>query len=208
MKIIRKNVILPILVVMCVTLSLSGCKKLVETDVSAETKSVKQTVSETTNSENNTEINKIESPGDGLTFDDVNIIEINGQQVSLPFTVDELGEEYLIGEEYGFNEIYTALYYKDEFIAFINTESEKGITSISFPSESLEQNMIKIYNISSNDSFEKIIDTMGIPDIQTEIALLYKFDFGELYFCSENTSQGSKGFNFVKISLHGGKENE
>ena len=189
---------LPVILITA-ALALSGCgeEQSVETDVTEAqlNDDIQTTVEPDENQSEQTE---------KLTFDDVNIIEINGKQVSLPFTVDELGEEYSIGEEYGSNEIYTALYYKNEFIAFININNEKEITSISFPSETLENNIIKIYNLSSSDSFEKIIDTIGIPNVQTEIALLYKFDFGELYFCSENMSQGSLGFNFVKISINGG----
>ncbi len=48
-----------------------------------------------------------------LTFEDINIIEINGKQASLPFKVEELVEEYSIKEEYAFNEAYLVLYNKE-----------------------------------------------------------------------------------------------
>ena len=194
--------------ILIITLAFSGCEKLVETDVSAETKSTIQTVSETTvsaNQERETQYVTGTKQSHELTFDDINIIEINGQQVSLPFNVEELGENYSIGTVQGFEEKISAIYYNKQCLAVIEFNDDNYITSIAFTSDSLEQNDIQIYGLSPNDNFEKVINTIGIPNNQKELALIYEYENGQIYFGSEN---GTLGYNFLKISINGGTKNE
>ncbi|MCX4255333.1 MAG: hypothetical protein OSJ54_00205 [Oscillospiraceae bacterium] len=194
--------------ILIITLAFSGCEKLVETDVSAETKSTIQTVSETTvsaNQERETQYVTGTKQSHELTFDDINIIEINGQQVSLPFKIDELGENYSIGEEYGYDETYPTLCYKNQSLALIKLDNEKNIISISFYIDDWISNTVKIYGISYNNSFPQIIESIGTPTKQKEFALIYEYNNGKLYLGSEN---GSLGLNFMKISIYGGTKNE
>lgn len=187
--------------ILIMSLSLSGCEKLVEADVSAETKSTKQAISESTSpitSEETQYVAEIEQSQE-LTFDDINTIEINGQHVSLPFKVDELGEEYSIGDVQGFEEKIPAIYYNKQCLAVIEFNDDNYVTSIIFTSDSLKQHDIQIYGLSPNDNFEKIIDTIGVPNKQKELALIYEYENGKLYFGSEN---GTLGYNFLKISIY------
>ena len=65
-------------------------------------------------------------------------------------------------------------------------------------SDALDQNNIKIYNLTKDNSFEEIIKSLGTPTNQKELALTYEYNSGTLYFGSEN---GALGFNYVEISL-------
>lgn len=175
--------LLSVISAMAVMLAMGGCE-------SKEIEQVSETVVETVQSEK-------------LTFDDINVIEINGKTVSLPFKIEELGEGYSIGEEKGFSQIYPALYYNNQCIALIELNEDGSINSITFTSDDLEKNTIKIYTLVPNDNFQKIIDTIGEPSRQKELALIYEFDNGEIYFGSED---GSSGFNYVEIELYDNSE--
>ncbi|MGN0607180.1 MAG: hypothetical protein ACI4JM_11720 [Oscillospiraceae bacterium] len=185
-----KKRLLSLLAAAAITLSLSACKSSGTTQQTEIITSFSQ-------------IENIQSQA--LTFDEINNIEINDKKVSLPFTIDELGEEYSLREVQGYQEKTPAIFYNEQCLAVVDLDNEKNIISIAFSSDALEQNKIEINSLSSNNSFEEIINKIGIPNIQKERALFYEFDQGGLYFGSEN---GSLGFNFVKISLNGGLENE
>ncbi len=150
----------------------------------AEQTDTEQTVSETAQNQ--------------LSFEDVNVIEINGQQVSLPFKVEELGEGYSIGEERGPNETYPALYYQNQSLALVELDDEEKIISIAFYIDDFESNTAKIYNFSFENNFSQIIEAMGTPTREKEFALIYEYNQGKLYFGSEN---GLSGLNYLKISI-------
>lgn len=76
--------------ILTITLSLSGCEKLVETDVSAETKITQSSYSES-ESESTTLKNDEKSGADILFEEMLSDIEINGQKLSLPCSSKDLG---------------------------------------------------------------------------------------------------------------------
>lgn len=81
--------------ILLMSLVLSGCENFVETDVSAEPKSIIQTISETANSENITEIKTIEPPEDGWTLEQLNnFIYINGVNYCYPIKLTDLGKNF------------------------------------------------------------------------------------------------------------------
>ncbi len=102
-KVNRKNFLfikkrlLPIIGILIISLSLSGCEKLVKTDIGAETKITKQAVSETTNSESVTEIKTIEPPEDGWTWEQLSdVTYINNQKIESDITFDFLETMFTI----------------------------------------------------------------------------------------------------------------
>ena len=113
--------------ILLITLAFSGCEKLVETDVSAETKSTIQTVSETTNFENITEIKTIEPPKDGWTLEQLNkVLYMNEQKIELPLMFSSLKEGYEIRDKRYNNELSLdndivggLLYYQNDLIALV-----------------------------------------------------------------------------------------
>ncbi len=64
---------------------------------------------------------------------------------------------------------------------------------------------IKIYGLSCDDNFTEIINTLGKPTRQKELALIYEYNNGKLHFGS---GDGSLGFNYVQISLNADTENK
>lgn len=160
-----------------VVLSMVGC--------SGGTEQVSDTAVETVQSE-------------ALTFDDINIIEINGKTVSLPFKVEELGEEYSIVEEQGNVQTYPAIYYNEQCLAFVDFDANDNVISISFPSDSLKREDIKLYGLSSNDTYDKIISVIGTPTTESETLLIYEYEQGGLYFSIDFETLK---INIIKISL-------
>ena len=185
-----KNKILSMLAVLAVAVNMVGCAP---SDSSAPVEATEQVVEETELSETK----------QALTFDEVNRIEINGVEVSLPFKIEDLGEGYSIKEERWTDEVYYNLCYFDEEVAFVDT-NDKEIISIKFTSEDLEKHTVKFHGLTSSNNFKEIINIIGEPSIKTEIALLYNYNNGRISFISENEENG---FNYLEISLNGGIEN-
>ena len=196
-----KRKILSILAAMCVAVSLSACQAedtgqsppLSETVVSEPTQPLETTIQR-----------EIEQTSD-LTFEDINIIEINGKLVSLPFKVEDLGEGYSYVEEQGNIKTYPAIYYNDQCLAFIDIDRDNNVTSISFPSDSLKKNNIKLCNLSFYDNYNKIINVLGRPSVQGTFLLIYEYEKGEVNFSLDDDTST---INVIKISLNGGTENE
>ena len=182
----KKNALLLLL---ASAMALSGCS--VNGQTSADTSLADSEVSSQTITE------KSES-GEYPNFDEINIIEINGQQVSLPFRIEELGKDYSMGEVQGNDQKYPCIEYNGQCLAVVEQDSKSNIVSMAITSDALEQNDIKVYNLTKDNSFEEIIKSLGTPTNQKELALTYEYNSGTLYFGSEN---GSLGFNYVEISL-------
>lgn len=181
-----KKQTLSLLAVLISTVSLCGCQKAVDvTERSASGTAIEST--ETQKSQQT------------LTFDEVNRIEINGIEVSLPFKVEDLGEGYSIGEVQGINEKIPAVFYNSNCVCVIECDDKNNVMSATFTSDSIEENEIKICSLSSKDNFENIISKIGKPTKKKELALLYEYENGEVYFGSENSATG---FNYVEISLY------
>lgn len=92
----RFNRTLAVVGILIMALSLSGCEKLAETNVSAETKGTKQTVGEITASVNSEETAVVPDfkITDWTMKDLVKSIEVDGDKFSLPCTVSEIGTDY------------------------------------------------------------------------------------------------------------------
>ena len=197
-----KKRILSIFAVLAVAVNMVGCTP---PNTAAPAEVTEQIIVETTaESVEIQEINQLEAK-QALTFDEVNRIEINGIEVSLPFKIEDLGEGYSIGEEYGFGQKYNVLYYNSQYTATVDIDNAGNIVSISFAEDSLQNNIIKICELNSSNNFDDIIKTVGSPSHQSDIMLIYEYDNGEVFWGS---ADGTNGFNFVEISLYGGEENE
>ena len=126
---ILKNKLLSLLAATAVIVSLTACQ-------SGETG--QQVKSDKIVSEMSAEIEETTVQGkltqtSNLTFDDINIIEINGKQVSLPFKVEDLGEGYQLVEDRFLsseNEITYELKYKDDILAYVKLDNEKNVKSV------------------------------------------------------------------------------
>ena len=186
---------------MCVAVSLSACQA---EDTGQSPPLNEAVVSEPTQLLETTIQRDIEQTSD-LTFKDINIIEINGKQVYLPFKVEDLGEGYLLGELKGYQEKVPAIFYNEQVVAVVDLDNEDNIVSITFTSDALINNVITVCHLSPENNFDEIINMIGSPTKQKELALIYEYAQGQLYIGSEN---GSLGFNFLKISINGGTENE
>ncbi len=170
-----------LLAVADVLLSFSGCRSNdTEQDMLINEAIVNTTVSKTDQSASETavpaEINSkdIHFITDWSIDELVQNIEMNGKNYSMPFTVEDLGEGYTIGEKvslsgdtYGYN-----LYYNDIYYALIKFNSNNIITSIAF-SDNVN---FKIGEFYSGNSKEKIINSYGIPSVEArDIIATYLF---------------------------------
>lgn len=216
MKKIKKSVILPILVIMCVTLSLSGCKKFIETDVSAETKPVKQTVSETTvitNFEETQYATEFEIT-DWTMEDLVTDMEISGQKFSLPCTINEIDEKcnvkYISFIEES-NITGGDLYLDGKCIASIFCNGDVGKEIINsnicmlfmggyeydFDDKSVKEVEMPEFNvmgITNNSSQDDVLNILGNPNMYCKSERQYRYGFNSnefvmIDFDNENTDK-------------------
>ena len=108
-------------------------------------------------------------------------IEMNGKLYSMPFSVEQLGEEYSIGEKvsltsesYGYN-----LYYNNEYFALINLDTDEVdinkslITSLSFG----ENSNYKIGEFYNGNKKKNVKKTYGNPSIESDIGNLSSYTF-------------------------------
>lgn len=137
--------------------------------------------------------------GAELTFDDVNNIEVNGVKVSLPFKAEDLGEGFFIGEVQGFDEKEPALFFNDACVALVELDDDLNIVTAIFDYDEAVPFSIKVNGISFKNNFSQIIDAMGTPDKEKELALIYEYDGGKIYIGS---SDGSSGCDYINISLY------
>ena len=114
-----KNRILSIFAAIAVTLSLSACQN----------GNTEQTVPLTTQSSEETTLTEIQYVTDWSIDELVQNIELNGKTYSMPFTLEDLGEAYSIGEKIEITETSASypLYYNGTEIALINVNNQKYI---------------------------------------------------------------------------------
>lgn len=173
-----------------ITLSLSGCDNFVGTGVSAKTISTKQTIIETTNSENITEIKTIEPPEDGWTLEELlNVTNIYGQTLKLPCTLNDMNENFSYDLQDGLidkenKSISIILKYNNESIASIVLNDCNNISDISehsvvcklffssFLNENNKENIF-INGISLNGNDKDILKKLGNPDITEKNLITY-----------------------------------
>ncbi len=194
--------------ILLMSLVLSGCENFVETDVSAETKSIIQTVSETTNTANIAEIKTIEPPEDGWTWERLSeVVYINGIKYDYPITLGALTETYTYDKNIVYNDnAGTILYYNNIYafgagIEYDNIgdidENSKIVSAIFNILEDESQinssELIWINGIRLGDSYEKMIVNLGTPDIIND-DFSYKYVIDNkialvVYFFYENEIQ-------------------
>ena len=192
MKLVRKIVSMGMLLLML--LSLSACqkeegetkKKTSETNVAA--------VTETPSTTEETDTSAIPKPPEG-TFDfeylSQNII-IDGKKVSLPFTLDDLGEEYTFNE-IGISEGIIehrcgvqVIFPDGKYIqTFVKEDKKADVTRKS------EIMSITVYSSNENNiSIDGIKDNSNISDIKKKFGEPTKIDYGNSinhwYYESEN----------------------
>ncbi len=132
-------------------IGLCGCE---EDDSSMQTESLLTEV---------VEIKTIEPPEDGWTLELISqVTYINGQRISFPLTLSDLGKEFKMGDNY-------IVKYKGQkaFMAILDDNNlDNGYFFTLMYNESVIPNneIIKINEINLGDSNEKIMIRMGEPD--------------------------------------------
>jgi len=182
-----KNRILSIFAAIAVTLSLSACQN----------GDTEQTAPLTTQSSEETNSTEIQYVTDWSIDELVQNIELNGKTYSMPFTLEDLGEEYSLGEKvslsgdsYGYD-----LYYNDKNYALI-TLDKKNTTIISL---TFTDNMdFKIGEFYPGNSSKDIVDTYGNPSVKaSNNAMTYLFtDGNSISAFYENNKLNSISINY------------
>ena len=181
---------LMLVVILLISLSLSGCENFVETDVSAETKSTKQTISETTAPDNQDEtIFVTDFDITDWTMEDlISDIKIYGKQISLPCNVSDLGKDYSLSDVYCYiqssNQTGSELYYKNKYVAAVyfygNNEDliNKNIVKLYLGGFNRELPDFEIMGITSNSTLEDVKKILGDSNIINahENQLRYMFE--------------------------------
>lgn len=177
-----KKRLLSLLAAAAITLSLSACKPSETAQETQTSETGESAVVETVASAdaNSTEIHYIT---DWSIDELVQNIELNGKSYSMPFTVEDLGEGYSIGEKvnlsgdnYGYN-----LFYNDVSIALISTDKAntnvKKDYIISITVTFIEDIDFKIGDIEFGDTLNDIYSRYGKPSIESEnkVACSYLF---------------------------------
>ena len=167
-----KNRILSLCAAAAVVLSLSACKP-------------SETVQETQTSEAaETDTTEIHYITDWSIDELVQNIELNGKSYSMPFTVEDLGEGYTIGEKislskgnYGYN-----LYYNDTDFALITTDKSntdvKKDNIISITVTDTEDIDFNVGDIEFGDTLNDIYSRYGKPSVESKnkVACSYLFE--------------------------------
>ncbi len=181
---------LMLVVILLISLSLSGCENFVETDASAETKSTKQTISETTAPDNQDEtifVTDFEIT-DWTMEDLISDIKIYGKQISLPCNVSDLGKDYSLSDVYCYiqssNQTGSELYYKNKYVAAVyfygNNEDliNKNIVKLYLGGFNRELPDFEIMGITSNSTLEDVKKILGDSNIINahENQLRYMFE--------------------------------
>lgn len=174
--------------ILIVTLALSGCEKFVETDVSAETKNIIQTVSETTvpaNQEETQFVTEFEIT-DWTMEELVDNIYLCGQKIILPSKVNELDADLKLSSYYDvlFDETVSTISYKNQDISLtyfngdcINS-SDRVITNIQYGLNQLipEFNIMGVTESSTPDEVKNIL---GEPNYIQDDGNSYRYIFSD-----------------------------
>ena len=198
--------------IIIITLSLSGCDNFVGTDVSAETISTKQPVSETTAPDNQEETVSVTEfvITDWTMKDLVSEINICGQQINFPFKVEELNIDFNLSDKGYYLESSNTtgfiMYYKGEQIAYVYSDgkcsdkTEALFTNISFGMfNSVPE--INIMGISNNSNYNYIVKKLGEPNyIQNDINTLRYIFSDNNYVIIHFEDDTQNAINFFSIN--------
>ncbi len=194
--------------ILLITLALSGCEKLVETDVSAETKSTIQTVSETTvpvNQEETQFVTEFEIT-DWTMEELVDNIYLCGQKITLPSKVNELDTDLKLSSYYDalFDETVSTISYKNQNISLtyfngdcINS-SDRVITNIQYGLNQLipEFNIMGITESSTPDDVKNIL---GDPNYIQDDGNSYRYIFSDKKQMMLSFNDDYTGINFYYV---------
>lgn len=160
---INKKMLLSAAVLLIMSSSLlSGCG---ETIMAAEKASTEPSLTQSSETAETAESNE-----STFCFDDFNYITIGDTTVSLPFSVEELGEGYYIDNYVDENNVRYdneyALYYNSDQILLVRQDEEKRI--VSFMTLDMTKSSINIMSIDRNSTPDDIITLLGDPDLYSE----------------------------------------
>jgi len=222
--------LLPIVGMLIISLSLSGCKKPVETDVDAETKSIKQTVGEAADSESVTEIKTIEPPEDGWTHEQISeVMYLCGKPFSLPCMLEDLPDDFEIGKIQYRNkdaELHTYITVNGQDSGFYDAQllldgesaglahyyengTDKIVFSIDLSPDLYGREILVINGINQNSSFLEIKQALGESFVQdSDISCIYGYtvtnsEYPEEYvrFISFNDDEEIAGFCYSLFDI-------
>lgn len=174
--------------ILIVSLSLSGCEKFVETDVSAETKSTIQTINETTapnNQEETAFVTEFEIT-DWTMENLVNDISLCGKKITLPINPNTLNPEFDLINYYDkwYNETVFILSCNGEDVALMYCDGDCSNSSdilinniqygINKPIPQL--NIMGITKYSSSDDVKKIL---GEPNYIQDNGNTFRYIFSD-----------------------------
>ncbi len=163
--------------ILIISLSLSGCKNFVETDVGAETKITEKVKDTETTSLINPEFHYIT---DWSIDELVKNIEMNGISYSMPLTVEDLGEKYSIEEYEDYDNCFFLNYCDDEYALIdIYNDNESDIKKNRIRTINVSYDVdFKIGGISFGDEKDDILKKYGEPSLSSpqERVLTYVFE--------------------------------
>ncbi len=198
-----KKKLLSLFAAFAVMLSLSACQS---NNTGQSIELIDEVASETVLAEETTAQTELTQTSN-LIFDDINIIEINGQQVSLPFKVEDLGEEYSLREENGLGDNERSLCFRDNIIAFVELDNE-NIMSVGCTNEEMKNEQVKICGLSCNNNLDDVIYILGEPQrTSTPLDgapdggakyLMYQYNDSTLYFSATNENAN---ISYAEITL-------
>lgn len=208
--------LLPIVGMLIISLSLSGCKKPVEADVGAETTGITQAVGEAANSESVTEIKTIEPPEDGWTWEQLSdVTYINNQKIESDITCEFLEAMFTIDVLTYYEEMSTAsafLNFNDKYafsVAFYYNAPEKInkksiVKNLVFSSKQNDsdisnKDLISINGIGLDSSYDDMILQLGSPTEDDGSTSMYTLNGGKLFFFTDD--EDGKTINFISIIL-------
>lgn len=157
--------------IMCSLIACNADKGEVSETTQATTASM---VTETESETKSSETDKMNYITDWSIEEVFQSIELNGKTYSLPFTLEDLGEDYSVGEQ---REESYDLYYKDEYISLIdldkNNEDINKCNIINFILDSSsEYKMGELYNGNSKKNVEAMY---GKPSSDSGNVTSYNF---------------------------------
>ncbi len=228
-KELRKR-LLPIVGMLIISLSLSGCKGLVETNVGAETKGITQAVGEAADNESVTEIKTIEPPEDGWTHEQISeVTYLCGKPFSLPCKLEDMPNDFEIGKIRYRNkdaELHTYITVNGQDIGFYDAQllldgesaglahyyengTDKIVFSVDLSPDLYGRDILIINGINQNSSFSEIKRALGESFVQdTDISCIYGYmvtnsEYPEecVKFISFNDDEDNAGFCYSLFDI-------
>jgi len=187
---LRKR-LLPTVGVLIISLSLSGCKGLIETDVGAETTGITQTVGEAADTESVTEIKTIEPPEDGWTHEQLSeVMYLCGESFSLPCKPEDISDKFECGELKKVDDGYItvngektsyyemSLIYNDELVGkacCYEDGNDKIVFAAQIRSMVVNERLLVLNGIYQETDFKRTTEALGVKILNKEDIDKYKY---------------------------------